>query len=73
MGSRNAPRFFIDTYITVRYTNYIEVRCIALKGLNYGRTYKKSLCSDDGDRILYSVMSAFSESRIWNCTESKGN
>ena len=21
------------------YTNYIEVRCIALKGLNYGRTY----------------------------------
>ena len=39
MGSRNAPRFFIDTYISVRYTNYIEVQCIALKGLNYGRTY----------------------------------
>lgn len=31
--------FFIDTYITVRYTDYIEVQCIALKGLNYGRTY----------------------------------
>ena len=40
--------------------------------MDNGCTYKKSLCSDDGDRILYSVMSAFSESRIWNCTESKG-
>ena len=65
--------FFIDTYITVRYTNYIEVRCIALKGLNYGRTYKKSLCSDDGDRVLHLVMPAISESRVWSCTEGKRN
>ena len=41
MGSRNAPRFFIDTYITVRYTNYIEVRCIALKGLIMDAHIKK--------------------------------
>lgn len=35
------------------------------------RITEKSLCSDDGDRILYSALSQRAESWIWNCAEGK--
>ena len=56
----------------MRYNITIEVRYIALKGKAYGCTYKESLRSHDGDEFLHIIVSSYSESRIWDCTEGKG-
>ena len=62
---------YIDKYIEVRYNMTIEVRYIALKENTYGCAHKEGLCSHDGDKLLYIVMSPYPKSWVWDCTKGK--